>query len=124
MAYPNRSDLNEAAPSKQYGSRAAQERSMAAVPVAPPPSSGGLLPPATGGGAQLLPFDRPTERPHEPLTSGLSQGPGPGPEVLAMQRPDVLVMGLASLNQITNPDPDTKRLIDQLQATIGNRNAP
>lgn len=28
-------------------------------------------------------LNRPTERPDEPLTAGLSQGPGPGPEVLS-----------------------------------------
>jgi hypothetical protein len=29
------------------------------------------------------PLDAPTERPGEPLTVGMAQGPGPGPEVLS-----------------------------------------
>lgn len=60
-----------------------------AVPAAPapPPASGA----GTAGGGVLahtspepgeLPFTGPSSRPNEPLTAGLPQGPGPGPEAL------------------------------------------
>lgn len=38
----------------------------------------------------LPPFDRPTEFPDEPLTAGLSTGPGPGPEILPSADDDVI----------------------------------
>lgn len=53
-------------------------------------------------------------------------GPGAGPEALLANRPPMnpLIQGLAALQQIAEADPDTKRLITQLQATIGNQSAP
>lgn len=59
---------------------------MEAVPVAPPPPPPSVVspPPPGGGGLPLAPFDRPTDRPNEPLTHGLSTGQGAGPEILSM----------------------------------------
>lgn len=45
---------------------------LAAAMTAPPPPEGGIA--------------RPTERPTQPVTAGLSTGPGPGPEALPMGR--------------------------------------
>lgn len=92
--YSNRSDL-QLGPRKQpvqapsglpYGERKAVEDAQRAVPVSAPG-----VPAPTGGGVSatrwpipgsLGPLDRPTERPGEPVTTGLSLGPGAGPEVL------------------------------------------
>ena len=35
-----------------------------------------------GDGQGVIPFDAPTQRPDEPITSGADIGPGPGPEAL------------------------------------------
>lgn len=92
-AYANRTDLNgplpvQAASGQPYGARIAQERAQQAVPLAapprpaPPPVTGpALAAPAPGG---LGDFLRPTERPNEPLTSGIDSGPGPGSEALRL----------------------------------------
>lgn len=99
-AYSNRSDLNQpksrVAPSAGYGQRAAQEASIASVPL---PAQGPPPAPASGGGAgvpaqglptgpppvlpgSLGPLNSPTSRPNEPITTGLPTGPGAGPEAL------------------------------------------
>lgn len=107
-AYPNRSDLRgpvpiQAAPNQGYGEAGAQLAAQRAVPMAAPHAPagvGGPVPspapagPAPGGLGDLL---RPTERPGEPLTSGIAQGPGPGPEALgpppgSAADPDLLPM--------------------------------
>jgi hypothetical protein len=56
----------------------------------PPPGPGGPAgQSATGPPAELGAFNRPTERPGEPLTTGIPSGPGAGPEALAAtNRPD------------------------------------
>jgi hypothetical protein len=92
-AYSNRTDLQgvqlppTAGPSGQYGQRAAQVAAQQAVPM----GSGPQMPAAPPAPAapeepysmpQLTRLDAPTERPHEPVTHGLSVGPGGGPEVL------------------------------------------
>lgn len=56
-------------PSQQYGQSAELERAQEAVP----------LPDLEPG---QLDFQRPTERPDEPITAGLPFGAGPGPEAL------------------------------------------
>lgn len=91
-AYQNRTDLN-AAPSQPvrvatgqaYGQATAQTQAQQAIPLpqqaSPPPpdahaAAAAFQMPAFG------PFDRPTERPDEPLTHGAPVGPGAGPEIL------------------------------------------
>ena len=49
-------------------------------------------------GAPPVPLAAPTQRPGEPVTSGLSLGPGPGPEsipAIAPTTPDQDIIGLA-----------------------------
>lgn len=81
-AYPNRSDLaaTTVPPSTQYGQGVQLERvrdaGRAAAAANPAPSM--PLPEAPG------PFHRPTDRPDEPITAGLSSGPGAGPDVLGL----------------------------------------
>lgn len=115
--YPNRADLSmlsQTAPSKQYGSRAAQERSIDALPPGPPPSTPvppGSPPAGPGGGGGLLPFNRPTDRPGEPLTHGLSTGPGMGPEVLHMPTSDPSLDELRAIYQMF-PTEQLRELIE------------
>jgi hypothetical protein len=97
--YPNRSDLRQApkaATGQEYGKAGAQIAAQRAVPIpAAPPAQGGPTPPGGGAAGPMgpgpgdLPFNRPTERPGEPLTTGIPSGPGAGPEALvATNRPD------------------------------------
>jgi hypothetical protein len=61
------------------------------------PPAGGQQPPGAGGQlAPLTPLLAPTTRPHEPVTSGVSIGPGPGPEAagLAPAQPASLTSAL------------------------------
>lgn len=62
------------------------------------------------------PFNRPTERPDEPLTAGLSSGPGPGPEALGVgfaSQPDPVAIELRALYQ-QFPNDDLRDLIEDL----------
>lgn len=82
-SYPNRTDLNSGpriqAPTGQpYGQAGAQIAAQQALPMAPPPG-----PPPIALGA-------PTQRPGEPVQSGLSLGPGPGPNSIpALSAPSI-----------------------------------
>lgn len=95
-AYPNRSDLNaplpqSAATNQPYGRAGQQLASQKIVPMAPSPIA--AAPPAAPSQPMVRPpgasgpFDRPTERPREPVTAGLPVGPGPGPEALGLGPP-------------------------------------
>lgn len=113
--YSNRTDLQQApvkaAPGQAYGERGAQEASQRDMPMAgggasasPPGSFEDVL-----AAAQEAPFDpialgAPTGRPYEPVTAGLSTGPGPGPEALrkpGSQASDVLT---ALADSLGTPD--------------------
>lgn len=86
-AYANRTDLSGSYTGQQYGQATAQRQSMQAVPVAAPggpsapvPAPASTAPPPGSAG----PFNRPTDRPGEPVTAGLPIGPGAGPEAMGM----------------------------------------
>lgn len=93
---------------------------MNALPVAPPPSPAPPVSPPPAGGAgvpSLPPITRPTERPSEPLTAGLSVGAGPGPEALNLQTPnDSDLIALAPYL------PVLELLSSQPNATVATRN--
>ena len=87
-AYANRTDLAKPALGVQtptYGDKAAQRRAVEAVPL-PRPQGPGPMPRVDPAPAPPIPgqspFDRPTDRPQEPLTAGMAQGAGPGPGIL------------------------------------------
>jgi hypothetical protein len=94
--YPNRTDLHTplapAAPAGlAYGQHQALIDSQRQMPMAAPataaPTPPTAAPPGPSAAPPVLPgslgaFDRPTERPGEPVTAGLPIGPGPGPEAL------------------------------------------
>lgn len=105
VAYQNRSDLNgpkplppQAATGQPYGVAGAQLAAQRVVPVA----SGPLAAAQDGGPAtpavlaqqpyqmpQLPPLDAASARPNEPVTAGMALGPGPGPEALGVNAPNV-----------------------------------
>lgn len=127
VAYPNRSDLNRVGPSKVYGEAIAQERAMAAVPVAPSPMSGG----GGGGGgsntnastttqnppAPLPDLFAPTLRPDEPLTSGAPVGPGPNSLPMAAAT-DPVVQRLRAIYQVI-PSESLRELLEDLEDELG-----
>lgn len=108
------------APGQTYGEAAQQQLAQRAAPMGAAPIAGGG-PPQTASGppdmASVLAaaqahngpgnasFTRPTERPNEPVTSGLPAGPGPGPESLqgvgAAARDNVVQQGTLK-NLLTN----------------------
>jgi hypothetical protein len=84
MAYSNRTDLNNAmnkkvavqtATGQTYGKASEQRRAQQAMPIGASPSdvapSQGVAPGSLGA------FNRPTERPAEPITAGVNFGDGP-----------------------------------------------
>lgn len=81
-AYSNRTDMNQnqgstqpiaAAPNQPYGAASAQKAAQQTIP----------LPVAA---APIKPFSRPTERPNEPITTGLPIGEGSNLHPLAFQQ--------------------------------------
>lgn len=98
--YGNRSDLRQqkvsVPPSAEYGQgerlrRAQQAVPMAgAAPVGSPAPAGAPAPAASQGPmpGDLGDFLRPSERPGEPVTTGIAGGPGAGPEALSRPQAD------------------------------------
>lgn len=106
-SYGNRQDLNQAvkvATGEPYGVAQQLENAQRAIPLpnsAATPASPAAAPAPVDAGPPALPgqspFDRPTERPQEPVTAGLPSGPGPGPEILASAPPDLIGAQLRTL---------------------------
>lgn len=84
--YPNRSDMHvpkAVVPGQGYGEAKKQMEAQDAIPLGSPPVAVAGSPPSpTAAGGLPPPFNRPTDRPGEPITAGLSVGPGAGPESL------------------------------------------
>ena len=91
------------APSPQYGAEAAQNASLAEVP----------MPPMVGMD-EVPNLSDPTARPHEPITAGLPMGPGPGPEALGPQGATDPTRRLLQAMLVAHPSNDIMRLIDML----------
>jgi len=87
--YSNRSDLANpaqkiaasAAKGQTYGEAGKQIAAQKAVPMAAAPTDTVQQAPQVQPG-QLGAFNRPTERPAEPVTAGASFGPGPTPTTM------------------------------------------
>lgn len=74
----------------------------------------------------------PTERPDEPITSGIAMGPGPGPEVLGVNQmqpqteDDIRFRAaikdympvLAYVASLPNTSPETRKVIRQLRDNL------
>jgi hypothetical protein len=66
-------------PSAGYGEGVETAAIQAGAPLSATGGAGGMQP-------QPIPFSAPTQRPDEPITTGVDIGPGPGSNVLGMQR--------------------------------------
>jgi len=88
-----------------YGERQASEQALQEVPLSPRPGADPQAAPqgppdfaAVLAAAQASPspngglLNQPTARPDEPITAGLSTGPGPGPEILGPSDPDLATL--------------------------------
>lgn len=103
-----------AANNQAYGQKTEQIQAQQQIPLpqAQPPGAGASVPASAPGGQQappdvmsvakewdpgITPLSAPSTRPGEPVTTGLAQGPGAGPEIFsqptrAMKAADVLDM--------------------------------
>jgi hypothetical protein len=73
--------------SENYGDRKAMQEQIAGAPTARTPDVRGLPTGQVQAAAQaaqppVTELYAPTQRPDEPITSGVAVGPGPGPEVM------------------------------------------
>ena len=73
--------------SQNYGDRKAMQEQIAGAPTARTPDVRGLPTGQVQAAAQaaqppITELFAPTQRPNEPITSGVAVGPGPGPEVM------------------------------------------
>ena len=88
-AYGNRTDLNmpiSTVPGQDYGKAAVQRAAQRAVPMAASPSSSAPIQAQTSAAPMpqpgSFPHLEPTQRPNEPVTTGLPFGPGAGLEAM------------------------------------------
>lgn len=91
-------------------------------PSGGPPSPDSAVMAAQGMPPINLNMGAPTDRPGEPITTGMAMGPGAGP----IAPPDPLIMATASLNMLhpDQVDPDTARLMQAMNNHLMNRAAP
>jgi len=88
--------LGQATVAQQQGAPMSQQDSIPGLSV---PSGG-----SSTGAPGVVPFDAPSQRPDEPITTGVDIGPGAGPEALAAPTPQgdgsmtALLMRLAPLS--------------------------
>ena len=98
--FSKRTDM--ALPSAGYGEGVETAAIQSGAPMARTPdvrptslSEQGMAPSQL---ARVTPLYAPSQRPDEPITSGIALGDGPGPEVLgSMQRPEALSQILAQM---------------------------
>jgi hypothetical protein len=89
-SYGNRTDLNmpiSTVPGQDYGKAAVQQAAQRAVPMSSSPEPSVAQMQSQSPAASLpkpgsLPHLEPTQRPNEPVTTGLPFGPGAGPEAM------------------------------------------
>lgn len=106
--YTNRTDLNPAAPkalpptavpNQQYGQAKAQIDAQKVAPMANGPLASPIVPQlgqpqgassTSPGQSQSVPLTSlfaPTQKPNEPVTAGVANSPGPGPDALNIPDP-------------------------------------
>lgn len=93
--------------SDTYGAGVENAANKAGAPMARTPDVRGARASDVREAAQqapVTPLYAPTQRPDEPITSGVAMGPGPGPEVLGINQPSV------------DTDADRQRLLSYLPA--------
>jgi hypothetical protein len=119
--YPNRADLQNSprlAPSAQsnqpYGEAGQQLQRQIDIPMAPP--------------APPIPLSAPSARPNEPVQSGLSLGPGVGPEsipAIAPNAPDADIIQFAKylpalelMTTLPNASSAVRNLVRRLRGAV------
>jgi hypothetical protein len=93
--------------STEYGSGVENAANKAGAPLASTPDVRGMSASAMGmapSQTPVTPLYAPSQRPDEPVTSGIPMGAGPGPEVLGINQPSV------------DTDEDKQRLLSYLPA--------
>jgi len=81
--FSKRTDMNLG--SIAYGEGKETQAIKQGAPLAKTPDVRGLPASQVREAAQVTPLYAPTQRPDEPITSGIALGEGPGPEILGMQ---------------------------------------
>ena len=110
--FAKRTDLQYQSP--EYGAGVAMQQQMAGAPMASSPDVRGATPTdvrAAAAGANVTPLFAPSERPQEPITSGIDMGAGPGSDALMMNQieqsdSDIVAKYLPSLDAMAQA-PDT-----------------
>lgn len=114
-------------PDARYGENAAFREAQKSAPMSQTPgqATAGLMPDTSG----IIPLGAPTQRPDEPLTAGLSGGPGAGPSAPAMQAPQMSAQQrqrlqsylpvLTVLASLPDADPATKQYVRNMRADLG-----
>jgi hypothetical protein len=92
--------------SPEYGAGVENAANKAGAPLAKTPDVRGARASDVRAAAQesITPLYAPTQRPEEPITSGIPMGEGPGPEVLGMNQPSA------------DTDADRQKLLSYLPA--------
>jgi hypothetical protein len=67
-----------------YGENQALSQQQAGAPMAKAPSPTSAAPLMASNLPQVTPLNAPSERPDEPVTTGIAMGPGAGPEALTL----------------------------------------
>jgi hypothetical protein len=67
-----------------YGENQALSQQQAGAPMAKAPSPTAAAPSMASNLPQVTPINAPSERPDEPVTTGIAMGPGAGPEALTL----------------------------------------
>ena len=127
-SFAKRTDLQYQAPA--YGDAQALQQQMAGAPLAKSPDPRGATNTAVRqAAAQAAPqapvsLYAPTQRPQEPVTSGLDMGAGPGSDALMMRQPDDsefrnamkdYMPVIAYIASLPNTSPETRRAMRQLR---------
>ena len=127
-SFSKRTDLEYQAPA--YGDATALQQQMAGAPLAKSPDVRGATNTAVrqaaaqAAQAPVTPLYAPTQRPNEPITTGVNIGPGPGSEALMMRQPDDsnfraamqdYMPVIAYISSLPNTSPETRRALRQLR---------
>ena len=96
-------------PSAGYGEGVETAAIQAGAPLSATGGAGGMQP-------QPIPFSAPTQRPDEPITSGIDMGPGPGSNILGMQASTVKLSDTLAKMIPFDPTGETAVLYQQMLA--------
>lgn len=127
LAYPNRTDLNNPPQpgmatfkGQPYGVAGQQQAAQQAVPTGQPalqgspagPAGPGVPVPAGPAPGSFGAFDRPTERPDEPVTAGIPTGPGSSKSPMQPPVPSTVSDLLNVVGNSPGVSPEVKYLMD------------